>query len=392
MTQISLTARWVMPVDGPPQPGAVVTIDDGTILAVGERRSAAVPVQDLGEVVLLPGLVNAHTHLEFSGLRRPLGRPGVELADWIRLVIAERKRTDRDPQAGVAEGLRESLACGVTTLGDIATAPVTPAPHVLAFQEVIGFSAARVDSALSELLQRLDNSRDSGISPHAPYTVHPRLLESLVDEARARKLPVAMHLAESQAELELLAEGTGPLRELLEQRSMWDAAAIPAGSTPLDYLRILARAPRSLVVHGNYLSPAEIEFLAGRRERMSVVYCPRTHKYFQHAQYPLQAMLTAGVRVALGTDSRASNPDLNLFGEMRSVARNHGLSAAEVIRMGTLTGAEALGWGELVGSIAPGKSADLLAVPCSGNDPAEAVLHHDGPPSQVWLRGEAIRN
>jgi len=405
MTQISLTARWVMPVDGPPLPGAVVTIDDGTIVAVGDRRSAAGPVQDLGDVVLLPGLVNAHTHLQFSGLRRPLGQPGMELADWIRLVIADRKRSDRDLLANIAEGLRESLACGVTTLGDIATAPAAPFPHVLTFQEVIGFSTARVDSAQSELLERLDSSRDStsrrpatrrvaarGISPHAPYTVHPRLLERLVEEAAIRKLPVAMHLAESRAELELLAAGTGPLRELLEQRSMWDAAAIPAGSTPLDYLRMLARAPRSLVIHGNYLSSAELDFVAEHRERMSIVYCPRTHEYFQHAEYRLQEMLAAGVRVALGTDSRASNPDLNLFDELRSVARKHDVPASEVIRLGTLSGAEALGWGDVVGSITPGKWADLIAVPCCEDDPTQAVLNHEGPPNHVWLRGEAIRD
>lgn len=386
MTQFSLTARWVMPVDGLPLPGAVVTIDGGEIVAVGDRRSAAGPVEDLGDVVLLPGLVNAHTHLEFSGLLHPLGQPGMELADWIRLVIADRKRSDRDPQAGIAQGLRENLACGVTTVGDIATAPVAPSPHVLAFQEVIGFSAARVDSAFAELEQRLEQ----GISPHAPYTVHPRLLERLVDLAATRNLPVAMHLAESPSELELLANGTGTMRELLEERSMWDPVAIPRGSTPLDYLRILARAPRSLVIHGNCLSPAEIALLASQRERMSVVCCPRTHEYFQHAEYPLQAMLSDGARVALGTDSRASNPDLNLFDEMRTVARNHNVSAADVIRMGTLSGAEALGWSNVVGSIAAGKRADLIAVPCSGNDPAEAVLGHEGPPTQVWLRGEAI--
>jgi cytosine/adenosine deaminase-related metal-dependent hydrolase len=213
-----------------------------------------------------------------------------------------------------------------------------------------------------------------------------------VEEAAIRKLPVAMHLAESRAELELLAAGTGPLRELLEQRSMWDAAAIPAGSTPLDYLRMLARAPRSLVIHGNYLSSAELDFVAEHRERMSIVYCPRTHEYFQHAEYRLQEMLAAGVRVALGTDSRASNPDLNLFDELRSVARKHDVPASEVIRLGTLSGAEALGWGDVVGSITPGKWADLIAVPCCEDDPTQAVLNHEGPPNHVWLRGEAIRD
>ena len=127
-----------------------------------------------------------------------------------------------------------------------------------------------------------------GISPHAPYTVHPGLLKRLVALAVEKKLPVAMHLAESREELELLATGTGPFRDLLVDRSMWDTEAIPLGSTPLDYLRTLAEAPRALVIHGNNLSDEEIGFLAAHRERMSVVYCPRTHAYFGHDPYPLE--------------------------------------------------------------------------------------------------------
>jgi cytosine/adenosine deaminase-related metal-dependent hydrolase len=316
MTRFSLTARWVLPIDGDPLEGALVTIDDGVVVAVAERSAATGPVHDLGDAVLLPGLINAHTHLEFSHLPQPLGTPGMKLPDWIRLVISDRRR--RDSRASIAAGLRESRECGVTALGDIATSPPLDLPHphpqLLAFQEVIGFSAARRESSFADLQQRLDNNRDStkhrpGISPHAPYTVHPQLLERLVDEAQSRELPVAMHLAESPEELELLAAGTGPFRELLAERSMWDTAAIPRGSTPMDYLRVLARAPQALVVHGNYLATSEIEFLGRRRGQMSVVYCPRTHEFFQHNDYPLREMLAAGVRVALGTDSRASNPD-----------------------------------------------------------------------------------
>ena len=218
MTKFSLTARWVLPIEGDPLEGAVVTIDDGVIVDVVDRSAAAGPVQDLGDVVLLPGLVNAHTHLEFSQLPQPLGTPGMSLPEWIRLVIGDRKR--RDSTAGIAAGLRESLECGVTALGDIATSTQSdlpqPRPHLLAFQEVIGFSAGRLESVLTDARQRLDNSRDStsrrspsatGVSPHAPYTVHPQLLERLVEESLQRQLPVAMHLAESPEELELLADG-----------------------------------------------------------------------------------------------------------------------------------------------------------------------------------------
>ena len=390
MTKFSLKARWVLPIDGAPLEGAVVTIDSGRIVAVDDPTTSTGTVEDLGDVVLLPGLVNAHTHLEFSAFHQPLGSPGMPLADWIRLVIAERRRSDRDALVSTAAGLEESLASGVTTIGEISTAPVAtvePMPQVLAFQEVIGFSAGRVDSAFADVMERVGANPTFGLSPHAPYTVHPRLLERLVEEATTQGLPVAMHLAESREELELLAHGTGPLRELLEERSMWDPRAIVPGTVPLDYLRTLARVPRAIVVHGNYLSPMEIDFLAGKRDRMSVIYCPRTHAYFQHVDYPLREMLTAGVSMALGTDSRASNPDLSLLSEMRFIAQSHRLPPHKIIKMATLSGAEALGVADCIGSLSPGKWANLIALSCDTRDPAEAVLQEGTSPIRIWLRG-----
>ncbi len=125
-----------------------------------------------------------------------------------------------------------------------------------------------------------------------------------------------MHLAESPEELRLLSHGDGPFRDLLADRSMWDESAIPAGTRPLDYLRMLAAAPKALVVHGNYLSAEELQFLATHAASMSLVYCPRTHGFFEHSPYPLRQALDLGVRVAIGTDSRASNPDLSLLAEL----------------------------------------------------------------------------
>ena len=135
--------------------------------------------------------------------------------------------------------------------------------------------------------------------------------------------PLALHLAESREELQLLHDGTGPLVQLLQDFDQWDAAAIPRSSVPLDYLRVLAEADRALVIHGNYLSDTEIGFLASHGQHMSVVYCPRTHAYFGHDPYPLSKMLAAGVNVAIGTDSRASSPDLSPLNEVRFAAARH---------------------------------------------------------------------
>ncbi|MCA9231940.1 MAG: amidohydrolase family protein [Planctomycetales bacterium] len=401
MSRFSLRARWVLPVERPAIAGGTVVVSGGRIESVGDASIAEPPLYDLGDVVLMPGLVNVHTHLEFSHLEQTLGKSGMPLPDWIRLVIASRRRSDCDPKQAIRAGLEESRRNGVTTLGEIATGTCSIVssdefPRQISYQEVIGFSAARIDSVVGDLEHRLFEQPATvrhasiGLSPHAPYTVHPQLLERLVDLASRQQLPMAMHLAESHEELELLATVSGPFRELLEERSMWDGNAIPPGTQPLNYLQALARAPRALVVHGNYLKPVEIEYLASRRERMSVAYCPRTHAFFRHSEYPLQQMLAAGVRVALGTDSRASNPDLSLLEEMRYLARRHTtLDPSQILEMGTLVGAEALGWEEQIGSLRPGKWADLTAVACNpqSKEPVADILSGIAAPTKTWLRG-----
>lgn len=405
-----------MPIDGPIVEGGCVSVVDGLIQSVGPQCPDGGTIEDLGDVLLTPGLVNAHTHLEFSDLTQPLGEPGEKLPDWIGRVIAYRKQGDRRPQNAIAAGLAESVACGVTTIGEIASRPasdyaVSPggatrgewiellAPNLSLLHEAIGFSGQRVDSAFDELAQRADASENSepqpariGLCPHAPYSVHPQLIRRIVKLAQQRSAVVAMHLAESVEELQLLASGTGAFRRLLEQRSMWDPRAIEVGRRPLDYLQMLGEAPRAAVIHGNYLRADEIQWLGERRERMTVVYCPRTHRYFQHGRYPLQAMLDAGVRVAIGTDSRASNPDLNLLADMREALWQHPEIAPRTIwRLGTLDAAFAVGLDHLVGSITPGKRADLSAYPLppSTDDPEEATLFTAGP-TAVWLAGRRV--
>lgn len=397
---ISLQARVVFPVDRPPIPHGAVTLEAERIVDVGPSAAGA-RVVDLGSVALLPGLVNVHTHLEFSHLPNPLGQAGMSLVEWIRLIIAERARGNVQASA-IASGLAESALHGVSAIGDIATnaigSEITFTADWVSFFEVIGFSRARAASAAAALVERLDDpanrGRRIGISPHAPYTVSPDLLQLLIAVSRQRRLPVAMHLAESREELELLATGTGAFQQLLEERSMWDADAIPHGSRPLDYLRLLAEAPRSLVVHGNYLNADELKFLANRRDRMSLAYCPRTHAYFQHTPYPLAEALALGVRVTLGTDSRASNPDLSLLAEMRFVANSHPrLDPNTVLRMGAIAGAEALGLEAEVGSLTPGKLANIVAIPvrdasnATSEDLLQEVFAGDSIPSEVWYRG-----
>ena len=374
---IALRARTVYPIDRPPMDGGIVTIAGGRIVAVGENTSGR-PPRDLGDVALLPGLVNAHTHLEFSLLHRPLAPPGTPFADWIRTVIEFRRQFQPVPNdAALLAGLAESRAAGVVAAGEIATTDwpkVIPPPldelNVVVFRELLGLGAERVEPLYSLAAEHLDGCQagqarglSHGLSPHAPYTVHPELLRRACELSAARRVPLAMHLAESREELELLHAHEGPLVTLLQGLGAWQSPALPHGLRPLDYLRTLATAYRALAIHGNYLTDDEIAFAAAHRDRLSIVYCPRTHAYFGHEPYPLAKMLAAGVRVAVGTDSRASNPDLNLWSELQHIAARHSqLSPAEVLRLGTLAGAEALGLAADLGSITPGKLARFAIV------------------------------
>lgn len=178
---------------------------------------------------------------------------------------------------------------------------------------------------------------------------------------------------------------------------MWDSEVLAPGGHPLDYLKLLAQAPRALVVHGNYLGDEAFGFLAGHREHMSLVHCPRTHAFFDHPSLDLARLLNQGVHLALGTDSRASNPDLCVLREMRHVARHHPkICPDDILAMGTLESARALGRGTEVGSLTLGKQADLVAIPTTatnGQSPQallEEVLGGETQVHQVWLAGTMV--
>ncbi len=401
---IAFKARWVLPVCGPPLNGGLVVVSRGRILAVGHDPLDA-PVEDLGDVVLMPGLVNAHTHLEFSGLSAPLGARGMPLPDWIGEVMAYR-RTNSDSGNPVAGGLQESIAGGVTSLGDIATADwragLLPSqfPQTVMFREAIGPTLSRARTAAFEAEAFLQAPGAAGItpalSPHAPYTVHARLIESLVSLSQKYRVPLAMHLAETREELELLNLGSGPFRELLESVGAWDSSEDARLSCTLDYLAELSRADRALVIHGNYLDDEEVAFLADHNERLAVVYCPRTHDYFEHEPYPLPQLLDRGVTMALGTDSRASNPDLSLLAEMQFLAQAHPeVSPASILELGTLGGARALGIANDLGTLEVGKRANLAAVKLEArggclSPTLEELLEEPAHVVATWIDGQKL--
>ena len=417
MPSLTLRARYVFPVAGKPIPDGSITIDGPRIAALSHKCGDA-DVLDLGNAAILPGLVNAHAHLDFSNLTSPLGNPGIDFVDWIRLAIdyrrtlAAKNSIENVPENSrgltapgsdsILHGLQETVRHGVTTLGEIAQPGWylngIPAVNITVFQELIAPTSDRAAAALdlAKSWLRCETASGSrhfqhGLSPHAPFSVCTELLTALVALSAEEKIPLAMHLAESREEIELLRHGAGPMRKFLEELGAWDATAIRPGTRPLDYLCRLASAYRALVIHGNYLDDEEIAMLGGKSNRMSVVYCPRTHNWFARGDYPLTKMLSAGVVVALGTDGRGSSPDLSLLAEMRFAARRHPtVDLDRILRMGTLDGAKALGWERHIGSLEPGKQADLTIVALPDHDAADPhalLLHGEGPVVGRYFQG-----
>lgn len=389
-------ARWVFPMTAPPIAGGVVAVAGGRIVEVGPHRHE--PAVDLGDVALLPGLVNVHTHLEFSLLTQPLGSVGMMLHDWLPRVIDYRRGLKSTTEA-LSRGLAESWQCGVRWLGEIATPAWQPAPFEqsplggVVFAELLGPREQDVEPQLARAVQHLqrlsalEGRWQAGLAPHAPYTVHPQLFSKAVDLAQAAGAALAFHLAESLEELEYLRAGTGPLQSLLESRGVWQAGALALKTRPIDYLRPMARLARALVIHGNYLDAHEQAFLADNAHCIALVYCPRTHTYFGHAPYPLARLLAAGARVVLGTDSRASNPDLNLWAEVQFVCVKHSdVSPRQAFEMATSKAALALGLPE-AGVLRPGVPAQVLALPLDGRerrDPYETMVEAPEPPQAAW--------
>ncbi len=388
---IRFKAAWVIPVDRPPIENGVVEIHDDCITAV-RSALASEPCEDLGDVAILPGLVNAHTHLEFSLVEQPF-EPALPFTNWIRSLIAYRRReltpnSTNQPVALLA-GMAEAETSGTVLLGEIATGDwselfmPTHGQRVVAFRELIGLQPESIEQqrALAELWLQLKPQLASviyGLSPHAPYSVAPELLRKSVELAKHFDAPVAMHLAETREELEFLKHGRGEFVEMLKSFGAWPDNGQPLGRRPLDILKVLADAPRALVVHGNYLADDEIEFIAARPQ-MSVVYCPRTHEFFGHEPHPWRQLLAKGANVALGTDGRGSNPDLSLWNEFVFLReRFPDVAPSTLLELGTLSGARALGCEHDCGTITVGKRADLVVVSLGhtshSSDPLEELF------------------
>lgn len=330
------------------QSDVTVRIEDDRIVHVEPGRSS--DAIELGSVALISGLVNVHTHLEFSSIAKPFPASG-QFTDWIRSVISHRLTDPAGTGSAIQSGLQESARCGTTLIGEIASQNWTehdyrsPQIELVAFQEVLGLLPARVSvqkEVLSTFAKTRHSSFQNGLSPHAPYSTHLELAHHAVELAKEHHLPVAMHLAETKSEVEFLATQQGEFQQFLAGLGLWNDDPTRFGTSPLEYLQILSQAPRALVIHGNYLSDEELHFLA-QHPHMTLVYCPRTHAAFEHDEHPWRRAKELGIRVAIGTDSRASNPSLSLFEELQFLAARYpNYSHVELLKMGSTEGRQAL--------------------------------------------------
>ena len=377
-------AKWIVSNRNGVIENAFIGIKNGVIVTVGAGRPQG-SVVDLGEVALIPGLVNPHTHLEFSDLQQPIGNAHQGFVDWVRSVIERRLAVPSHELAStkrqsIEQGIRECFNAGVVAIGEIATEPVEPdwmannqLKTVTFFERIISANS-RLETGLAGAIQMMNafdqSGQPFGLSPHAPFTVTRDALTKLVDMSVQHSLPVAMHLAESADEMELLNSGSGPFIDLLASVDADTRFSESRYKTPNEYLEIMSRASKSLVIHGNYLSNDELEYLGNNADTMTLVYCPRTHDFFGHPPYPIDLVNKHGVHFALGTDSRATNPDLSLWRELQFVLSSYQqVQPANALRWVTTNPARALGIEGQYGDLAEGYLAkiNVLPVPASFN-------------------------
>jgi 5-methylthioadenosine/S-adenosylhomocysteine deaminase len=372
-------ARWVLPITQPPIENGTVVESDGIISYVGPR-SAAPSGQDydLGDAILLPGLVNTHTHLELTAMRGFL--EDCRFAYWIdRLRQSRNEIMDQESLLDSARfGIVEGLEAGITTYADTCSSGVAmqamreAGVRGVMYQEVFGPDPSQATIAMRELEDRVEAlGREQtelvslGVSPHAPYTVSDPLYDAAAKFAHARKLPLAMHIAESQPEFDIVARGTGDFAERWQSRGI---PVSPRARSPIALLEERGALDRgALLIHCVRVDADDIAIIA--RRSCSVAHCPASNAKFGHGIAPLLPLLAAGINVGIGSDSVASNNRMDILDEARlsvlihraATRRHDAFGAHEALQLATIGGARALGIEARVGSLEVGKDADLAA-------------------------------
>jgi len=380
-TRTAYHARWVLPIASPAIADGAIVVEGATIQYVGASRDAAADVHvHLGHSVLMPGLVNAHTHLELTAMRGFLD--GLDFRKWLGvLTVARQEVLDADALVDSATiGIHEGLLAGVTTFADCASS-VAPLAAMRAtgvrgigYVETFGPDPRRCENSLRALQHTVTAERqlDSllvkvGVSPHAPYTVSEPLFRAVADWARVERLPLAVHVSESQAELAYVRDGSGPFADRLRERGI---TVHGNGVSPVQWLATMGvLGADTLLIHGVQLDEHDVQLVAASNS--AVVHCPISNAKLGHGMAPLELFRQHGIRVGLGSDSVASNNRMDLLSEARvatlfqsmRLGVPDALAAGDALHLATLGGARALGMGAITGSLEVGKQADIAAFP-----------------------------
>jgi cytosine/adenosine deaminase-related metal-dependent hydrolase len=383
-----LRARVVIPISRSPIENGALVLSGNRITFVGKWQdvpdSPNAVVVDLGDTAILPGLVNAHCHLDYTSMAGQLPPPAA-FTDWLKLITSSKAGwVYSDFAESWLAGAAMLLQTGTTTVGDIEMVPellpevwnATPL-RIFSFLEMTGVKSRRPPpEILQEALDRIASLPigrcRAGLSPHAPYSTTPKLLTLSAKAAREHDLRTVVHVSESAQEFDMFMHGKGEMFDWLSRggRDMSDCG----DASPVQHLeRNRALSKQLLAVHVNYLADGDAELLA--RRKVNVVHCPRSHAYFRHGKFPVKELSAAGVNICLGTDSLASvykvrkkNVELNMFDEMRELAAAHpALPPKTILEMATINGAQALGLKGQVGVLSVGAFADLIAIPFAAN-------------------------
>jgi aminodeoxyfutalosine deaminase len=381
----------------------------GSVVDVGKfpevsARHPGQEIMDLGEQVLVPGLINAHCHLDYTCLRGKIP-PQKSFTDWIRAINAEKsKLSPQDYLISINEGFEEAKRFGTTTIANLTAFPElirrVPAVPIRAwwFAELIDVrSPDRANELVDSAVELLKSEQNYGLAPHALFTASRHLYQRC--EETGKDVLLTTHLAESREEMEMFRDASGPLYEFLESigRPMDDCGH----GTPLMHF-IKARdssTPKAfgarndndwLVAHLNELTESDFELLKNMKTKFHVVHSPRSHDYFDHSRFPFKRLQAIGFNVCLGTDSLASNESLSLFAEMRAFQRSEpAVSPEKIFEMVTVNAASALRQQNTLGRIRPGFRADLIAIPCSeGRDLFGEIVAFDGRIEWMMMDGK----
>lgn len=405
-----LRAKQVLPMKAPPIEDGAVVVEGDAIVAVGPAKEISATntgeVRDLGEVVLLPGLINAHCHLDYTDMVGEVAWNG-NFMEWIlQLVAAKTLHSDKQFVAAISHGLSQLARSGTTSVVNIESFPVLlneiPPPSIRVWWclELIDFSRKEaprevVEAALKFIREHADNSGQFTLSPHAPYTASAELYRLCGDAARALRVPLTTHVAESAEEEDMFRRGIGPMFDYFRRagRDMSDCKRVGVVQL-LDELGVLG--PNCIAAHCNKLTPPEIIQL--QRSGTHVVHCPNSHRFFARGTPLLSALWEKQVNVCLGTDSMSSNStgaELSMFSEMQTMTRVFPrMPAQQILEMATVCGAKALNLSGKIGELSPGAWADLIAVPIdAGNvDPYEAVVYAEKPITFSMVGGKETHN